>query len=274
MTEQTIEKKIEAPDPTYLAAVLRHRQAMQAQLDRANALFAEVDTEATALLDQQYKATKSIKADVTLGDPGETKFATVTRVGGEAEAQVTDRDRFGAWVRDTYPKHWDYRIIPAREEVVLDDAFVDQVLASVNAAGAARYMDPETGELHDVPGVAIRPTRRRYFRWLFTRASKRQPLDGRELADEAMRSGRIDLNAPPALAPAPPAAPERSTDAPEGSTPEPERSTPAPRSRIGRRFSAAYDGECQGCGGEFHEGDEVAYVDDELCCEACVGAAA
>ncbi|MGW6518576.1 hypothetical protein [Streptomyces sp. NPDC054962] len=197
-----VEKKAEPVDPAYLASVLRRRQAMRARLDQAEALFEDVNTEAVSLLARQYKATKSTKADITLAD--DTKFATVTRVGGEAEAKVTDRDAFTAWVRDTYPDHWDFRIIPARTEAVVDAVFTDQVLAAVNAANAAQYADPTTGVIHDVPGVAIRPTRSPYFRWLFTRSSKRQPLDGRELAAEAMQAGALDLDTPLALAPAEP----------------------------------------------------------------------
>ncbi|MFD3790815.1 hypothetical protein [Streptomyces cyaneofuscatus] len=199
-----IEQKPQAPDPAYLAAVLRHRQTMQAQLDRAKAMFAEVDTDAAALLAQQYKATKSTKAEVTLPD-GETKFATVTRIPGEADAEVTDRDAFAAWVRDTYPDHWGFKVIPARTEVVVDGAFIDRVLAAVNAANGPEYADPESGVVHKVPGVAIKPKRRAYFKWTFTRTSKSQPLDGRELAAQAVAAGLISTDAPPAL-PAPPPA--------------------------------------------------------------------
>ncbi|MFI0593664.1 hypothetical protein [Streptomyces griseus] len=197
-----IEPTPQAPDPAYLAAVLRHRQAMAAQLDRAKAMFAEVDADASALLAQQYKATKSTKAEVTLPD-GETKFATVTRVGGEAEAQVTDREAFTAWVRDTYPEFWNFKIVPASTVTVVDDAFVDRVLASVSAANGPEYADPTTGVVHTVPGVAIRPTRRAYFRWLFTRSTKSQPLDGRELAAQAITAGLISTDTPPALPAAP-----------------------------------------------------------------------
>ncbi|GHC44274.1 MULTISPECIES: hypothetical protein [Streptomyces rochei group] len=197
-----VEKKTEAPDPAYLAAVLRRRQAMRARLDAAAEMFEEVDTEAVHLLTQQYKATKSTKADVTLAD--DTKFATVTRVGGEAEAKVTDRAAFQAWVRDTYPDHFGFRIIPARTEVYVDDAFTDRVLAEATAANTPRYVDPETQEIHDVPGVTIQATRRPYFRWLFTRSSKRQPLDGRELVAEALQAGYLDLDTPLAIE-APPA---------------------------------------------------------------------
>ncbi|MEU0037218.1 hypothetical protein [Streptomyces sp. NPDC006333] len=194
-----VETKTEAPNPAHLAAVLRRRQAMRARLDAAEVLFEDVNREATRLLAEQYKATKSTKADVTLGDEDDTKFATVTRVGGEAEARVTDRARFEAWVRDTYPDHFGFRIIPARTEVFVEDAFTDRVLAAATAANTAQFADPDSGVIHDVPGVAIQPTRSPYFRWLFTRTSKRQPLDGRELAADAMQSGRLDLDAPLAI---------------------------------------------------------------------------
>ncbi|MFF4177621.1 hypothetical protein [Streptomyces sp. NPDC001750] len=192
--EQAVEKKPTPPDPAYLAAVLRQRLAMKARLDAAAEMFEEWNTVAEYLLDQQYKTSKSTKADVTLGGEDDTKFGTVTRVGGEAEAEVTDRDAFAAWVRDNYPDHFDFRIIPARTEVVIDQTFTAAVLAAVDAAGASVYADPESGEIHDVPGVRIVPKRRRYWRWLFTRASKRQPLDGRALAAEAVEVGHLDLD--------------------------------------------------------------------------------
>lgn len=195
-----IEQRPAAPDPAYLAAVLRRRQAMQARLDDAKDIFEEVNTEAVHLLTQQYEATRSVKADVTLD--GDTKFATVTRVGGESEAQVTDRGAFQAWVRDTYPQHHDFKVIPARTEITIDPKFTASLLAQVTAAGAAKYVDTDTGEIHEVPGVKIQGTRRPYFRWLFTRASKRQPLDGRALVAQAVQGGRLDLDEPLALAPA------------------------------------------------------------------------
>ncbi|TFV32270.1 hypothetical protein E4K10_18055 [Streptomyces sp. T1317-0309] len=43
--------------------------------------------------------------------------------------------------------------------------------------------------MHEVPGVAIRPTRSPYFRWLFTKTSKNQPQDGRAIAADAVAAG-------------------------------------------------------------------------------------
>ncbi|MFH8993283.1 hypothetical protein [Streptomyces sp. NPDC017940] len=196
-----VEKKVEAPDPAYLAAVLRRRQAMRARLDQAEELYDDVNREAAKLLDQQYQATRSVKADVTLDD--DTKFASVTRVGGEAAAQVIDREAFAAWVRDHFPDHWDYRIVPARAETIVDDAFAAAVLAAVDAAGTPQFADPESGEVHDVPGVMVKPVRSRYYRWTFTRPSKRQPLDGRALVADAVESGALDLDTPLAIEAAP-----------------------------------------------------------------------
>ncbi|MFH9295650.1 hypothetical protein [Streptomyces sp. NPDC017520] len=197
--EQAVEKKPTPPDPTYLAAVLRQRLAMKAQLDAAEKMFQEVNVRAEYLLNQQHKASKTTKADVTLGtdlggDEDDTKFGTVTRIAGVAEAEVTDRETFAAWVRDTYPENWNIRVVPARTEIVVDQAFTDQVLAAVNAAGLPQYADPDSGEIQEVPGVRIIPKRSAYWKWLFTRKSKRQPLDGRDLAAAAVEAGHVNLD--------------------------------------------------------------------------------
>lgn len=191
-------KRPAPPDPDYLAAVLRRRQAMRARLDDAGDIFDEVDAEAKKLLQQQYEATRATKAEITLGDDAHTPFATVTRVGGESEAKVTDQAAFQAWVRDTYPDHFDFRIIPARTEIVIDQGFTAAVLAQITAAGGGtpQYVDQATGEIHEVPGVGIRGTRSPYFRWLFSRASKKQRADGRALAAQAVAQGRLDLDTP------------------------------------------------------------------------------
>lgn len=37
-----------------------------------------------------------------------------------------------------------------------------------------------------------------------------------------------------------------------------------------RTFEARYSGRCTSCGEHWEEGDEIAYVDDELVCEWCL----
>lgn len=36
-----------------------------------------------------------------------------------------------------------------------------------------------------------------------------------------------------------------------------------------RTFTARYDGECAECYADIAEGDEIGYVDGEICCESC-----
>ncbi|WP_285438068.1 hypothetical protein [Streptomyces sp. ISL-98] len=40
-----------------------------------------------------------------------------------------------------------------------------------------------------------------------------------------------------------------------------------------RKFNARFDSECQHCGGDIEEGDEIAYVEDQIACESCVAEA-
>ena len=36
-----------------------------------------------------------------------------------------------------------------------------------------------------------------------------------------------------------------------------------------RLFLARYDGECTNCFAEIYEGDDIAFVDDQIVCEEC-----
>jgi hypothetical protein len=39
--------------------------------------------------------------------------------------------------------------------------------------------------------------------------------------------------------------------------------------KLGARFSARFDSECARCGGDNEEGDDVGWIDDEVCCIEC-----
>lgn len=39
------------------------------------------------------------------------------------------------------------------------------------------------------------------------------------------------------------------------------------------RFTARFDSECSECMADIYEGDEAAYVEDEVCCGVCAAAA-
>jgi alkyl hydroperoxide reductase subunit AhpF len=40
-----------------------------------------------------------------------------------------------------------------------------------------------------------------------------------------------------------------------------------------RTFTARFDSDCKHCDGPISEGDEIAYIDDEIACETCVSEA-
>ncbi|MFD7994515.1 hypothetical protein [Streptomyces mexicanus] len=203
MSEQTPEKPA-APDPAAVRGAVTRQAALGALLDEVKAAYNAARAEAHELLEQQYKATGSTKTDALL--PDGTKVGSVSRQGGERAAQVVNEEAFRAWVRDHYPSEHVVKVIPARVEVGVQPGFVAKVLAEATAAGTARYADPVTGELHDVPGVEIRPSKAASHRITYTRGSKATPVGGRELVAEAWRSGALAAHVLPALAPAAPPA--------------------------------------------------------------------
>ncbi|APD18514.1 hypothetical protein HOR43_gp43 [Streptomyces phage Ididsumtinwong] len=169
-----------------------------ALLDEVKAAHKTARAEAEALLEQQYKATGTSKTDALL--PDGTKVGSISRRGGERAATVTDEDVFAAWVRDNFPSEFEIEMIPMRLETRVRPGFAAKVMAEATAAGTARYVDEQTGQVHDVPGVEIRPSRAASHQMTYSRTSKAQALTGRELVARAWRSGALAPNVLPALA--------------------------------------------------------------------------
>jgi len=192
-----------APEPTFRDSVTR-LAALGALLDEVKAAYAEARTEVQHHLDQQYKTSGTTKVDALL--PTGTKVGSVSRTGGETAAQIVDEAAFTAWVRDTFPSEHVVEIIPMQVRTSVRPAWQAQALAAMTAAGVPRYVDEATGEVHDVPGVEIRPSKAAGLRMTYTRRSKNSPHDGRELVAEAWRSGALAAHVLPALAPAAPPA--------------------------------------------------------------------
>ena len=197
MSEQP--EKPTAPDPAAIRDAVTRQAVLGALLDHVQTAYKDARRDAHSLLEAQYKATGSTKTDALL--PDGTKVASVSRQGGERAAEVTDEDAFTAWVRDTYPSEHVVEIIPAQVKTSIRPAFAAKVLAEATAAGVARYVDPETAELHILPGVEIRPSRAASHRITYTRGSKAQPVSGRDAIAAAWREGHLAAHVLPALAP-------------------------------------------------------------------------
>ncbi|MFF7234432.1 hypothetical protein [Streptomyces sioyaensis] len=90
--------------------------------------------------------------------PGGTPVATVSLRKGETGPVVVDEDALARWMRQTFPdEQWTTTRI-VRE---VKPWKLAELLAEMDAAGAARIADKATGEVHAVPGVLIKPTRAR-----------------------------------------------------------------------------------------------------------------
>jgi len=119
--------------------------------------------------------------------PGGLKVATISVTDPKPEAVVTDSAAFRAWVQSVAPSEVTKRFLTE-----VRPAYVKTTLAQMTAAGTPVWADPETGEVHDVPGVEIRATRARGH-------SVRPVVGGREAIAEAWRSGALGALGLPVL---------------------------------------------------------------------------
>lgn len=146
-------------------------------LDVVNDAYKQARTETQQLLDVAAADTGTRQAAVAL--PEGLDVATISLSAGSAEARVTDPDMFTAWVVTNYGTEIERRFVTEVRE-----AFRKKILDEMTAAGVAEWADPETGEVHEVPGVAMAPARARTH-------SLRFKKDGRDQVMRAWREGRL-----------------------------------------------------------------------------------
>ncbi|MEU7046065.1 hypothetical protein AB0A77_34115 [Streptomyces varsoviensis] len=168
-------------------AATTREAVLKALLDEVKAAYEEARTEVQHHLDAAQEASGARQFAAAL--PDGTKVGTVSLTGGDPAAQITDRAAFVAWARTEFPAERVTRIVKDVRE-----AFAERLLDEMTAAGVPAVVDPESGEVHDVPGVEIRPTRRRSHSVRFAKG-------GRELVGEAWREGTLAALVLPALAP-------------------------------------------------------------------------
>jgi hypothetical protein len=119
--------------------------------------------------------------------PDGQDIATVSLSSGEAAAKVIDEEAFTTWVIAHYGTEVERRFVTE-----VRAAFRDKVLGALTAVGSTDWADPETGVIHEVPGVAIAPARARTH-------SLRFKKDGRSQVMTAWREGRLAAVALPEL---------------------------------------------------------------------------
>lgn len=123
--------------------------------------------------EKKKTGTKSI--DISLN---EKDIGTATLVQPAAAAVVADVEKFKAWVMDHYASEIERKFVTE-----VRAAFTARLLKEMTAAGAARWADPETGEIHEVPGVEMQG------RAAYTRMTV--PDAGKAAIGQAWQSGAL-----------------------------------------------------------------------------------
>lgn len=154
-------------------------------LDVVNDAYKEARAETQRELDTAAQESGTRQAAVALPDGPD--IATVSLSAGEAAAKVIDEEAFTAWVIANYGTEVERRFVTE-----VRAAFRDKVLGALTAAGGTDWADPETGVIHEVPGVAIAPARARTHSLRFKKG-------GRDQVMTAWREGRLAAVALPEL---------------------------------------------------------------------------
>lgn len=146
-------------------------------LDVVNDAYKEARNETQRELDKAAEETGARQVAVTL--PNGPDIATVSLSSGKVAAKVVDEDEFTAWVVANFGTEVERRFV-----TTVRKAFTDRLLKEMTATGSTEWADPETGVIHEVPGIAIAPARARTH-------SVRFKSDGRDKVMQAWRDGRL-----------------------------------------------------------------------------------
>lgn len=107
-----------------------------------------------------------------------TDIGKATYVAPEDAAVVTDEQALLSWVRTIAPTE-----ITSRLVTEIRPAWLTLLLKQITDTGQAVWADPDTGELHDVPGITLQP------RPPYTRLTV--PQAGKDALAEAWRTGTL-----------------------------------------------------------------------------------
>ncbi|WP_238782994.1 hypothetical protein [Streptomyces monomycini] len=138
---------------------------LRALLDAIGTAYQQARAEAQQLLDAaaQDHGLRQVAAAL----PDGRQVAVVSLTGSTAEAQVTDERAFTRWVAAEYPTEVERRFV-----TTVRPAFAERILHDLTATGRTAWADPQTGVLHEVPGVRIAPRRARTHSVRFARTGR------------------------------------------------------------------------------------------------------
>lgn len=135
---------------------------------------AKIDLETGLRAAKAETGTQTIAVDL-LG----TDIGKATLVQNKPAATVTDADKLLAWVRTVAPTEITTRLVTE-----IRPAWLAQLKKQIDAVGVTEWADPETGVIHDVPGIEL------IGRAAYTRLTV--PAEGKQAIAEAWRNRQLD----------------------------------------------------------------------------------
>ncbi|WP_329148765.1 hypothetical protein OIU91_21205 [Streptomyces sp. NBC_01456] len=147
--------------------------------ERVAAAQKDVKKRVQAALDTAEKRDGTERVGAYL--PNGEQVATISLRKGETGPVVTDEEALARWVRQMWPdEEWTETRIVRR----VKPWKLAELLGEIGAAGVAKLVDKATGEVLDVPGVTIKPTRARTHAITWRNG-------GRDATADAWRTGAL-----------------------------------------------------------------------------------
>lgn len=143
---------------------------------------AKADLETGLRTAKAETGTQTIAVDLNGADIGKA-----TLVQNKPAATVTDETALLAWVRTVAPTEITTRLVTE-----IRPAWLTQLKKQIDAVGTPEWADPETGVIHDVPGIEL------ICRAAYTRLTI--PDEGKQAIGNAWRSGQLTSVVMPELA--------------------------------------------------------------------------
>lgn len=159
---------------------LKEAAARAAVLDTLHKAIGDELKAAKRELEERLRAAKAETGTqkVTISLDEQQDIGTASLVQPAAAAVVVDAEKFKAWVMDNYASEIERKFVTE-----VRASFTARLLKEMTAAGVAQWADPETGEIHDVPGVEMQG------RAAYTRLTV--PVAGKQAIGQAWQSGAL-----------------------------------------------------------------------------------
>ncbi|MEU3102959.1 hypothetical protein [Streptomyces griseoflavus] len=172
--EQTAEQVVES-----LRDLATQEAVLKLLAERVTAAQKDVKARTQRALDAaaERDGTERVVASLPTGE----QVATISLRRGESGPVVVDEEALARWVRQTWP---DEQWTETRLVRTVKPWKLAELVAQMEAVGAAKIPDPATGEVLEPPGVMWKPTRSRTHALTWRKG-------GKDATAEAWRTGAL-----------------------------------------------------------------------------------